>query len=109
MGLGGLASDIRQPKADGHTRHLLKGKRWERFRKMILDRDRWRCTVCGSARRLEVHHLNGRKDEAATFDPGNVQTLCRQCHFAAHPPERYFLPEFQAWQEFINSRKEVFA
>jgi hypothetical protein len=30
------------------------------FKNQVLDRDGWRCQDCGSAERLEVHHLNPR-------------------------------------------------
>lgn len=72
---------------------MSRGRRWRRLRRLVLDRDGWRCRKCGRAGRLEVDHarplFRGGGDELA-----NLQSLCRRCHFAksaieagAHPPD----------------------
>lgn len=42
-----------------------------------LERDDFRCTVCGSTRRLEVHHLDSNRSHNAL---DNLTTLCHSCH-----------------------------
>ena len=80
----------------------LSGNRWERIRRRILDRDRWRCTDCGRAGKLEIHHLvSPLVCPERAHDPGNLRTLCVDCHLDLHgrkAPD----PEVLAWQEFVR-------
>jgi 5-methylcytosine-specific restriction endonuclease McrA len=49
------------------------------LRRLILERDGWRCQQCGSFRNLDVHHMRRRSalgDDAET----NLITVCRECH-----------------------------
>ena len=50
-----------------------------KLRAYVLERDRHRCTRCGSEERLEVHHLIAVAD-GGTDDPHNLLTLCADCH-----------------------------
>jgi hypothetical protein len=47
----------------------------------VLLRDGYRCTVCGSSDRLEVHHVDWNR---ANNDPANLSTRC----FAHNPRGR---------------------
>lgn len=72
------------------------GKVWSRVqreqryfsgnREDALDRDRHRCTICGSDHQLVVHHRdgNGRGSKRQNDDIANLQTLCRACHVDVH-------------------------
>lgn len=57
--------------------------------RLALKRDGNKCTVCGSASRLVVHHRDGRGQ--ANPNPNhalsNLQTMCRRCHAAHHKAE----------------------
>ena len=56
---------------------------WLALRRQVLDRDGWRCTACGRAGALEVHHrrpVHQGGDDTAD----NLATLCRGCHQDAH-------------------------
>ena len=56
---------------------------YARLRREILERDNWRCQVCGCLKNLDVHHLRRRSalgDDAET----NLITLCRECHENLH-------------------------
>ena len=46
---------------------------------MVLDRDAWRCRVCGSYGN-ECDHIRPLHRGGAPLDPNNLQTLCRACH-----------------------------
>lgn len=63
--------------------HAFAGKRWQAVRRFVFDRDRWRCTACGRAGRLEAHHepplCRAPRDP---FDPAGIVTVCRSCHIA---------------------------
>jgi 5-methylcytosine-specific restriction endonuclease McrA len=48
-------------------------RRWRQLRAAIIRRDGGICQVCGSDRRLEVHHLNG---DWRNHDPENLRTVC---------------------------------
>ena len=61
----------------------LSSEEYNLLRKKVLDRDGWRCQVCGSSTDLHVHHLVRRSrlgDDA--FD--NLITLCATCHLREH-------------------------
>ena len=52
-------------------------------RRVVLERDGWRCQQCGSFRNLDVHHIRRRSalgDDAEI----NLITLCRDCHQMLH-------------------------
>lgn len=56
---------------------------YNQLRRKILNRDGWRCQICGSASNLQVHHLQFRSalgDD--TMD--NLITLCNRCHNDVH-------------------------
>jgi len=58
-------------------------KPYAELRRIILERDGWRCQRCGSYRNLDVHHVRWRSalgDDAET----NLITLCRECHQILH-------------------------
>ena len=75
---------VRQPKTYG------KQKR-EQFhfsgnRQACLERDNFRCVLCGSENKLIVHHRdhNGRGSSKPNNSLENLETLCRACHAAHH-------------------------
>lgn len=59
---------------------------WQRKRLEIMQRDNWRCTLCGTNKNsLTVHHLYyayGKKPHE--YDDESLVTLCRDCHETAH-------------------------
>ena len=63
-------------------RKNLRGKRWSLLRRRVLDRDRWRCRLCGGVGRLEVDHRVPEYAGGSLWDPANLQALCRGCHIA---------------------------
>jgi 5-methylcytosine-specific restriction endonuclease McrA len=53
------------------------------LRRRVLDRDGWRCQVCGSTAELHVHHLRFRSRLGSdTLD--NLIVLCVGCHRIQH-------------------------
>ena len=75
-------------------------QRWKRVRRQALDRDGWRCRHCGRAGRLEVDHVVPIHKGGAAYDLGNLQALCRPCHFAKSTIDRGGTPHVpdEAWQ-----------
>ena len=66
-------------RLDTHDYHAL--------RKEVLERDGWRCQLCGALQILQVHHKQFRSrlgDDTAE----NLITLCADCHRAGHEFQR---------------------
>ncbi len=51
--------------------------------RQVLERDGWRCQVCGSMQNLQVHHLKLRS-QAGGDEEQNLITLCAECHACKH-------------------------
>ena len=56
---------------------------YQTLRKRVLERDSWRCQLCGSQKDLHVHHLQprGRLGDDSLH---NLITLCVGCHRRQH-------------------------
>ncbi len=83
----------------------LYGSDYQRFRRSILERDNYRCTACGKAGLLEVHHIRPVHKGGALRDPNNVTALCRGCHIRITKAEgraRTPRPLRDAWWELIE-------
>ena len=74
----------------------IPSRAWARVRRMALDRDNWRCTVCGSPVELEVHHIRPLNQGGSALALGNVETLCRGCHLDKHGD-----PDRRAWRRLV--------
>lgn len=64
------------------SRPVLKTRRWQALRHVILERDGYACTCCGTRRwRLEIDHVQPvRTHPELAFSPANLATLCPRCH-----------------------------
>jgi 5-methylcytosine-specific restriction endonuclease McrA len=51
--------------------------------RQVLERDGWRCQVCGSMQNLQVHHLKFRSHSGGDEEQ-NLITLCAECHEQMH-------------------------
>ena len=65
------------------TRSRLGGEAYQALHREILQRDGWRCQLCGSMRGLEVHHLQ-RRSQSGVDSEDNLLTLCSGCHRKVH-------------------------
>jgi hypothetical protein len=52
-------------------------------RRLVLNRDNYRCTECGASQDLEVHHIVPRR-LGGPDEPSNLVTLCAACHSRQH-------------------------
>ena len=48
--------------------------------KSIIQEDKTRCYICGSARWIEVHHVFGGVDRKTSDKYGLTVPLCHYCH-----------------------------
>lgn len=65
-----------------HSRPVLKTRRWQTLRHLILERDGYACRDCGTRRgRLEIDHVQPvRTRPDLAFSLANLQALCPRCH-----------------------------
>lgn len=51
-------------------------------RKLVLERDGKKCTICGSDKKLQVDHIQPWSEYVeGRFDINNCRTLCMGCHY----------------------------
>ena len=84
-----------------HDGHRPSSARWERVRRIVLNRDGWRCTKCGRAGRLEVHHKHHLEHHGPMYDQENLVTMCRACHINEHRKPRPRTPSEAAWDQLL--------
>ena len=56
---------------------------YRELHRRILERDGWRCQVCGSMQNLQVHHLRFRSQSGGDEEQ-NLITMCAECHELEH-------------------------
>lgn len=82
---------FRGGNSHGTYAETLFDPRWKTRRKQILERDQYKCVLCGSTESLHVHHrqyhfierLQKFKDPWE-YDGANLITLCEKCHTKGH-------------------------
>ena len=83
----------------------LNAGRWAAVRRVVFDRDGWRCVLCGRAGRLECDHVTPFEREPGQdpYDINGLQTLCRACHIAKTAAEnrREPTPAEAAWRALV--------
>ena len=72
----------RRPGSRYHA--AIASSAWAAARRAVLDRDGYRCSACGKAGRLEVHHVQPLHKGGAPLDLGGLTALCRACHLDRH-------------------------
>jgi 5-methylcytosine-specific restriction endonuclease McrA len=56
---------------------------YSELHRQVLERDSWRCQLCGSMQHLQVHHLKFRSQSGGDLEQ-NLITLCAECHVRIH-------------------------
>ena len=69
--------------ARARHRAYLRSSEWRELRRLALERDGFRCRLCNSRWRLEVHHRRYPPPWKAD-QLSNLSTLCRNCHGDFH-------------------------
>ncbi len=76
-----------------NTNHFYLNPKYKQWRSKCLFRDKWRCRICGSRKKISVHHLEKLesivkfKQFHLLWDIGNGITLCQSCHNDIHAVE----------------------
>ena len=74
---GNWRNGVSKTNYNWRTAHSSEYKQW---RNAIVERDK-KCVTCGSADRLEAHHIYGMSEyKDIAFELWNGITLCRRCH-----------------------------
>lgn len=60
----------------------LQSPHWKSLRRRVLQRDQWRCRLCGRKKDLQVHH--DRYTDLLSEDIRYLKTMCRKCHERIH-------------------------
>ena len=70
---------------------------WKEKRKVILERDRYQCRICGSKHNLVVHHIKYSEGKKAWQYPNlDLITLCEDCHKKVHQDHKHYLhPKYE--------------
>ncbi len=66
-----------------HFRQRFEPDAYSELHRAVLERDGWRCQICGVRRGLEVHHIQFRS-RAGCDEEQNLMTLCSNCHGQVH-------------------------
>ena len=61
----------------------LESESYRRLHLEVLQRDGWRCQMCGRMERLEIHHRKFRSQSGDDSEE-NLVTLCAKCHGLIH-------------------------
>jgi 5-methylcytosine-specific restriction endonuclease McrA len=61
----------------------LDANSYRTLHRQVLERDGWRCQLCGRMQNLEVHHLEFRS-QSGSDEEQNLITLCAECHARMH-------------------------
>jgi 5-methylcytosine-specific restriction endonuclease McrA len=61
----------------------LNATKYRELHRQVLERDNWRCQMCGSMQHLQVHHQNFRSQSGSDMEQ-NLITLCTRCHARMH-------------------------
>ena len=72
----------RQPQSQAKSK--MTSGTWDKIRSPILDRDGYRCRICGLDNveaKLNVHHIDSDRSNNKS---SNLVTLCVACHRAVH-------------------------
>lgn len=68
------------------------------LRRQVLSRDGYTCQMCmkkKTGRYLQVHHIQRWADAIyLRFDPTNLITLCKSCHYSIRNQETHYMMYF---------------
>lgn len=80
----------------------LSSRPWARLRRRVLQKDGYRCSVCGGVRQLEVHHIIPRHIAPdKKYQIENLQVICRSDHEDMHTKQK-IAPDAYAWRLYMK-------
>lgn len=84
--------------------------RWQAVRRQVIERDGFRCQVCGrilNFYNFEIDHikpLHKMTEHEDAYDTDNLQTLCGTCHSykTAKENTKPVPPDVRDWNNLVN-------
>lgn len=76
--------NINDDRVSYEYRQYLNSGKWRDISENIKYRDGNACRLCGSRKKLEVHHMNSRYRFHEEKHPECLITLCADCHMKIH-------------------------
>lgn len=68
---------------------------YKKFRVNVLKRDKFKCQMCSSKKRLNVHHIiKWSLASSLRYDTSNGITLCNYCHKSISGKEAAYVSYF---------------
>lgn len=64
----------------------LESDKWKQIRRKILERDGYKCRICGTNYNLRIHHLTYKR--LYNENEEDLITVCESCHKAYHELDR---------------------
>ena len=83
-------------------KEVYRTRAWRAVRLAVLRRARWKCQRCGKHGRLEVHHKRALADGGDPYDLGNLEAVCRGCHFE-ETGKRNRKPADPGWTAYVET------
>lgn len=80
--INGLKSnDVPLEKTELKKQNDKAKAKWEEVRNQVLERDNYKCVVCGKPA-TQVHHIHLRsKRKDLLYEMNNLVSVCSKCHF----------------------------
>jgi len=77
---------------------------YQKWRKDVFKRDKYHCRVCGSNKKIQVHHIKTFAEHPELrMDMKNGVTLCAECHLQTYGKE----DRFEQYFDFLVCKAEV--
>lgn len=90
--------------SEEYKSYLRDDPKWQVIRENILFRDGYRCRLCGSTQKLNVHHIRGTHRFHEEDYPEDLCVLCDTHHEMIH---RYFKVCDSLKEYYNRKRKEL--
>ena len=70
-------------------KRFYNSSKWQKCRRLVLERDNFVCVLCGEQVAEEVHHIckltrDNIDNPNITLNPDNLISLCKSCHNLQH-------------------------
>lgn len=64
--------------------------------KKVIERDKYRCRLCGTSQNLHLHHIIYRSEKKDLInEPSNCIMLCFKCHELVHSNKKEWQPKLK--------------
>lgn len=79
-------SQVKHEASYSQYNEYLQSSHWKDIRRQRLAMDGFQCSICGTAKNLEVHHLT--YERLGHEDLDDLVSLCKRCHAIVHEKDK---------------------